>query len=70
VWTIAEALCYRLTHGFWSKTAGLSRQRQGHWLRTLKANVKAHLGMDFAKGLMEGFSELVSRGLIPVFRFG
>jgi hypothetical protein len=70
IWTIAEALRYRLTHGFWSKALEPSRQRQGHWLRALKANIKAHLGMDFTKGLMEGFSELVSRGLVPVFRFG
>lgn len=70
VWTIAEALRYRLTHGFWNKTLGPSRQRQGHWLRALKMNVKAHLGMAFSKGLMEGFSGLISRGLVPVYRFG
>jgi len=70
VWTIAEALRYRLTHGFWNKTLGLSRQRQGHWLRALKTNIKAHLGMDFSNDFMEGFSELLSRGLVPAFRFG
>jgi len=70
VWTIGEALRYRLTHGFWDKTLGPSRQRQGHWLRALKANIKAHLGMDFSKGFMEGFSELIFRGLVPVYRFG
>jgi hypothetical protein len=70
VWTIAEALRYRITQGFWKKTLGFSRQRQGHWLRALKTNIKAHLGMGFSKGFMEGFSELVSRGLVPVFRFG
>jgi hypothetical protein len=70
VWTISEALRYRLTHGFWNKTLGPSRQKQGHWLRALKTNIKAHLGMDFSEGFMEGFSELISRGLVPVFRFG
>lgn len=70
VWTIAEALRYRLTTGFWNKHLGPSRQKQGHWLRALKMNIKAQLGMDFSKGLMDGFSELISRGLVPVFRFG
>lgn len=70
VWTIAEALRYRTTQGFWNKTMGFSRQRQQHWFRALKANIKAHLGMDFSKGFMEGFSELASRGLVPVLRFG
>ena len=36
VWTIAEALRYRLTHGFWNKTLGPSRQKQGHWLRVVQ----------------------------------
>ena len=70
VGTVAEALTYRLTHGFWNKTLGPSRQRQRHWFQALKRNIKAHLGMAFSKGLMAGFSALVYRGLVPVFRFG
>ena len=67
MWTIAEALRYRLTTGSWNKHLGPSRQKQGHWLRALKMNIKAQLGMDFSKGLMDGLSELISRGLVPGF---
>ena len=70
IWTIAEALRYRTTQGFWSKSSGFSRQRQQHWFRALKANIKAHLGMDFSHGFMEGFTALVSRGIVPVLRIG
>jgi len=70
VWTIAEALSFRATQGFWNKASGFSRQRQQHWFQALKRNIKAHLGMDFSKGLMEGFAELTSRGFAPVLRIG
>jgi len=70
IWTIAEALRCRTTQGFWNESSAFSRQRRQQWFRALKANIKAHLGMDFSKGFMEGFSELASRGLAPVLRFG
>lgn len=65
---IALALSHRIMHGFWDKTLGFSRQRQGHWLRALKNNVKVWLGMSFSEGLMAGFHELVFMLRVPVVR--
>jgi hypothetical protein len=66
--TIALGLTYRIMHGFWDKTLGLSRQRQGHWLRALKNNIKMWLGMSFSRGLMAGYNELVRLPMVPVVR--
>ncbi len=66
--TIAFGLTYRIMHGFWDKTLGLTRQRQGHWLRALKDNIKMWLGLSFSRGVMAGFQELVRLLMVPVVR--
>jgi hypothetical protein len=48
----------------------LSRQRQHHWLNALGKNIKAHLGMDFTGGMLDGFFELLHLGQVPVKRAG
>jgi len=68
--TITRGLSYRIAHGFWDKALGLTRQRQGHWLRALKDNIKMWLGMSFSRGMMAGFYELVRLAMVPVMRTG
>ncbi|HSW62096.1 MAG TPA: hypothetical protein VLH56_02075 [Dissulfurispiraceae bacterium] len=46
----------------------MSRQRQGHWLRSLGSNIKSQLGLGFHGGLLEGFYELPACGFVPVRR--
>jgi hypothetical protein len=65
---IVKSLCHRVLHGFWDKTLALSRQRQGHWLRALRKNISAFIGMSFGGGLMYGFHELVPLIKVPVLR--
>jgi hypothetical protein len=67
---ILSSMCLRIRDGSWGMDALLSRQRRRHWLRALTRNIKAHLGMDFEGGSLEGFYELVHRGRIPVARSG
>lgn len=67
---IVTGLYHRLKYGFWFKSQGPSRQGQQHWLRALRKNIKAHLGMDFVGDLMDGHRELVIRQLVPVVRAG
>lgn len=65
---ILKSLCHRMLRGFWGKALGLTRQRQSHWLRALKRNIPAHLGMSFGGGVMSGFHELVPTLGVPVIR--
>jgi hypothetical protein len=65
---ILKSLCHRIKRGFWDTALGVSRQRQGHWLRALRKNIPAFLGMSFAGGMMYGFHELVPLVKVPVFR--
>lgn len=65
---ILKNLCQRILRGSWIRTFGLSRQRQGQWLRALKRNIPAHLGMSFDRGMMAGFHELVPLIGVPVLR--
>jgi len=67
---IIQRIRHRLKEGVWDTSRGLTRQAQGNWLRTLKENIKAYLGMAFTGELMEGFHELISSGRIPVQRTG
>jgi hypothetical protein len=67
---IITGLSHRLKYGFWLKTLGPSRQRQGHWLRALRKNIKARLGMDFTDDPVAGYRELVVSGFVPVARPG
>lgn len=65
---ILKSLCHRILRGSWDTTSGCSRQRQDNWLRALKRNILAHLGMSFAGGLLSGFHELVPLLRVPVLR--
>lgn len=65
---ILKNLCHRILRGSWDKTSGLSRQRQGHWMRALKTNIPAQLGMNFGGGTMAGFHELVPLLGVPILR--
>jgi hypothetical protein len=64
---IFGSICHRVRHGVWEKGA-FTRQRQGNWLRALRRNIKAYLGMNFIRNVLEGFYELLHRGKMPVFR--
>ena len=65
---IVKSLCHRALHGVWNKPFGFSRQRQDHWLRALKKNIQAFLGMSYEGSLMTGFHELVPVLGVPVLR--
>lgn len=64
--TILSCLSHRLRYSGWS--AGLSRQRQGHWLRSLIRQVRWHLGVGWKGDLLEGLKRLWRRGVVPVSR--
>jgi hypothetical protein len=68
--TITQGLSYRIKHGFWDKALGFTRQRQGHWLRALRDNIKMRLGMSFNGGMLAGFYELVLLPMVPIVRTG
>ena len=63
---IRSSIAYRLRTGRWPP--GRSRSRQGHWLRSLGRNVKAHLEDQWVAGLIAGFDRLIEEGVIPVCR--
>ena len=67
---IFQRLCHRIKHGEWDKRGGFTRQRQGHWLRALKKNIRTYLGMSFEGSISEGFHELMHRGRLPILRSG
>ena len=64
--TIGFNLSHRLKHGRWPP--GLSRSRQGHWLRALKRKVLAYLGQGWKGRLLEAFEHLLVQGINPVSR--
>lgn len=63
---IRECVDQRLRKGKWS--ARFSKSRQRHWLRALKSNVEAHLGLAATKDLLESFDTLIGIGIIPASR--
>lgn len=65
--TIFHCLTHRLRFGRWP--AGLSRQRQGHWLRSLIRQVRWHLGIAWGGDLLEGLKRLWPRGVVAVSRW-
>jgi len=64
--TIHFSLSHRLRYGRWPP--GLSRSRQGHWLRALRRKVSAYLGQQWKDSIMKAFDCLVARGINPVGR--
>ncbi len=67
---IFQRLCQRIKHGIWDKSQGFTRQRQSHWLRALKKNIKSYIGLNFGGSVFEGFYELMHTCRIPVLRAG
>ena len=63
---IRHSLSTRLATGSWPPD--LSRGRQGHWLRSLKRQAAACLGIRFLDRLLEAFDRLWGQGRIPVSR--
>ncbi len=57
---------HRIGTGRWPPESKPERQR--HWLRGLRRQVLAHLGMGYGERLVEGFEELVRRGICAVSR--
>lgn len=64
--TIRCSISHRLKKGRWPP--GLSRSRQGHWLRALRRKVYAYLGHSWTKDLIEAFDHLIAQGKVPVSR--
>ena len=63
---IRSSIAFRFATGRWPP--GTSRSRQGHWLRSLSRNVKAHLKDQWVTGLIAGFDRLIEKKIIPVCR--
>ena len=64
--TIRSHILRRLHGGRWPR--GLSNARCRHWLRALKRQVVAYLGIAWLSQLPEAFDRLVSMGKVPVSR--
>ena len=63
---IRSRLSSRISEGHW--LPGLSRARQGNWLRALRKKVAAYLGNRWEAGLLQAFDHLMAEGWIPVSR--
>jgi hypothetical protein len=66
IWVIRSSISRRLKAGRWPP--GLSRSRQGHWLRALVRRVLAYLGLQWQGRWLAGFDRLWEMGLVPVSR--
>jgi len=64
---MVERVCHRVRQGVWGES-GFSRQRQGHWIRALKKNIRTYLGLWFEGDIMEGFHELLHALRYPMMR--
>jgi hypothetical protein len=64
--TIRSHIVARLQEGKWPR--GCSSARCRHWLRALKRQAMAYLGMQWLRHLVEAFDRLVSMGKVPVSR--
>jgi hypothetical protein len=64
--TIRSQIFTRLGTGRWP--SGSVKDVCRHWLRGLKRNTLAHLGMDWMSRLTEAFDRLIEMGTIPVSR--
>ena len=63
---VRVCLQHRISTGRWPP--GSNRARQRHWLRGLRFQVLAHLGMSYGERLAAGFEEVLGRGLCAVSR--
>jgi hypothetical protein len=64
--TVHQCVVHRLEKGRWPPGSNPARGR--HWLRALKRQVRAHLGMSYAEDLVQGFTELMRPGVCAVSR--
>lgn len=64
--TILTSLTHRLTFHRWPSF--LSRQRQGHWLRSLIGKVRWPLGVGWEGNLLSALQALWDQGIVPVSR--
>lgn len=64
--TIRSHIATRLATGRWPP--GSVKDVCRHWLRALKRNTIAHLGMDWINRLAEAFDCLVKMSIVPVSR--
>jgi hypothetical protein len=64
--TVRYCVEHRLEKGRWPPGTNPARGR--HWLGALKRQVRTRLGMSYAERLVEGFSELLHRGVCAVSR--
>ena len=64
--TIRSRISHRVKKGRWPP--GLSRSRQGHWLRALVRKTHAYLGYSWKRCLIEAFDYLLAQGTVPVSR--
>lgn len=64
--SIRAGIACRLQTGRWPP--GLSRSRQGHWLKSLYRKIQAHLKDRWIAGAVTGFDRLMKEGIIPVCR--
>ena len=65
---IFKSIKYRIETGIWIRGPDLSRQRQGHWLRSLKKNISIFLGFDRIENILDGFQQLILADRCPVIR--
>lgn len=64
--TIRSCISCRIRCGRWPP--GLSRSRQGHWLKALKRRTTAYLENTWDLSLIDAFDRLLTLGQIPVSR--
>ena len=64
--TIRLNIYLRIRTGRWPP--GLTRNRQGHWVRALKRRVLAFFGVSFKQSLLKAFDHFILQGVIPVSR--
>lgn len=65
---IADCIKYRLKNGVWIRGPDLSRQKQGHWLRSLKNNILLFHGFNRFENILDGFKQLIFAGQCPILR--
>jgi hypothetical protein len=56
----------RVKSGKWP--GGCGRERCRHWLRSLKRQTMAHLGIEWMNQLPKAFDRLIEMGKVPVSR--
>jgi len=64
--SIRQSLSHRFYRHLWPP--GSSRQRQGHWFRSLFRQAKIYLGLSGFEDILEAFDRLMALGITPVSR--